>query len=43
MLISGEEDATMIKWMLVKKGAPQRCDCGHYFVVKDANPIGVEL
>ncbi|KAK3727798.1 hypothetical protein QZH41_008216 [Actinostola sp. cb2023] len=38
-----EEDATVIKWMLVKKGDPHRCDCGHYFVVKEANPIGIIL
>merc|ERR1711872_1108749 len=26
-----EEDATMINWMILKKGAAQRCECGNFF------------
>eukprot|EP00794_Sanderia_malayensis_P004901 gene4901-5548_t len=26
-----EEDATMITWMILKKGAAQRCECGNFF------------
>ena len=27
----GEEDATSINWMILKKGAAQRCECGNFF------------
>ncbi|XP_028397322.1 cytochrome c oxidase subunit 5B, mitochondrial-like [Dendronephthya gigantea] len=26
-----EEDMTYIQWMTLKKGEPQRCDCGYFF------------
>ena len=29
--LKGEEDATYINWMTVKKGPAQRCECGHFF------------
>ncbi|EDO37383.1 predicted protein, partial [Nematostella vectensis] len=38
-----EEDATMIRWMLLKAGPPQRCDCGNYFQLKDAVPVDVKI
>ena len=34
----GEEDATYINWMMVKKGPPQRCECGHWFELIEAKP-----
>ncbi|KAH8306748.1 hypothetical protein KR044_012099 [Drosophila immigrans] len=27
------------KWMWLEKGAPKRCECGHYYVLKKAEPI----
>ncbi|KAM8715926.1 hypothetical protein ACLKA7_002896 [Drosophila subpalustris] len=27
------------KWMWLEKGAPKRCECGHYYVLKKADPI----
>ena len=37
----GEEDATYINWMMVKKGAPQRCECGHWFELIEAKPTKI--
>lgn len=31
-----EEEATYINWMMVKKGPPQRCECGHWFELIEA-------
>lgn len=27
------------KWMWLEKGSPKRCECGHYYVLKKADPI----
>ena len=37
----GEEDATYINWMMVKKGPPQRCECGHWFELIEAKPTKI--
>jgi len=34
----GDEDSTFINWMMLKKGAAQRCGCGHWFQLAQANP-----
>ena len=39
--IPGEEDATYINWMMVKKGPPQRCECGHWFELIEAKPTKI--
>ena len=35
---TGDEDSTFIMWMNLKKGAAQRCGCGHWFQLVQANP-----
>ena len=35
---TGDEDSTFIMWMSLKKGAAQRCGCGHWFQLVQANP-----
>ena len=35
---AGDEDSTFIMWMNLKKGAVQRCGCGHWFQLVQANP-----
>ncbi|EDW76189.1 uncharacterized protein Dwil_GK15324 [Drosophila willistoni] len=27
------------KWMWLEKGAPKRCECGHFFVLKNVPPV----
>ena len=34
---AGDEDSTFIMWMNLKKGAAQRCGCGHWFQLVQAN------
>ena len=31
IFLEGEEDATAINWMILKKGPAQRCECGNFF------------
>jgi len=33
-----DEDSTFINWMMLKKGTAQRCGCGHWFQLAQANP-----
>ncbi|SPP82345.1 cytochrome c oxidase subunit 5B, mitochondrial [Drosophila guanche] len=32
-------DDRFAKWMWLEKGAPKRCECGHYFVLKKVPPV----
>ena len=38
---SGDEDSTSITWMVLKKGPPGRCECGHWYQLAHGNPIKV--
>ena len=38
---SGEEDMTYIQWMTLKKGEPQRCDCGYFFELVPGLPYNI--
>ena len=38
---SGEPDATYITWMNLKKGPAQRCECGQWYQLIEANPMKV--
>ena len=39
---SGDEDTTGINWMVLKGGTSQRCECGHWFQLSQANPTGIQ-
>ena len=41
MFSLGEEDATFINWMTLKKGEPQRCQCGHFFELVQGLPYNI--
>ncbi|XP_022230583.2 cytochrome c oxidase subunit 5B, mitochondrial [Drosophila obscura] len=32
-------DDRFAKWMWLEKGPPKRCECGHYFVLKQVPPV----
>ena len=36
-----EEDMTYIQWMTLKKGEPQRCDCGYFFELVSGVPYNI--
>ena len=38
---AGEDDQTYVNWMLLKKGPPQRCECGHFFQLIEAKSTKV--
>ncbi len=33
-----EEDQSYINWMVLKSGSAERCECGHWFQLVQANP-----
>lgn len=41
--VAGDEDSVAISWMALKKGPPQRCDCGYWYQLVEGNPIKVEM
>ncbi|XP_066999380.1 cytochrome c oxidase subunit 5B, mitochondrial [Anabrus simplex] len=34
-----EEDSTHINWMVLNKGEPTRCECGHWFKLVEKAPV----
>ena len=36
---TGEEEQTHINWMWLYSGEPQRCECGHWFKLKEVESI----
>lgn len=39
----GDDDAIFISWMAVKKGPPQRCDCGLWFKLTEGSSVKFDL
>ncbi|XP_065843346.1 cytochrome c oxidase subunit 5B, mitochondrial-like [Oscarella lobularis] len=38
-----EPDAVQVLWMKLTAGPPQRCSCGHWFVLTKGNPNKIEM
>lgn len=37
-----QEETTVVHWMQLKSGPPQRCECGHWFQLAQGNPTKIQ-